>query len=200
MGDIVYEFQTAVRGYHYRKYWNPICNRLLYCSHEVGNHFDPFAIKVCKDDGEIVGDLPMEISRSTTFLIDRGFTATISLSSTHYRRSPLVQGGLGIPCKMVITMDIRTKRQQEVLDRYKELVNNFYFEPPDGEDIVGSFVVKEQEVLPSQCVAKKRKSDGAGNRNSKVESGANDDIRHFFTSRRKITSSKRSDVNVIELD
>ena len=53
-----------------------------------------------------------------------------------------MQGGLEIPCKMVITMDIRTKRQQEVLDRYKELVNNFYFEPPDGEDIVGSFVVR----------------------------------------------------------
>ena len=97
-------------------------------------------------------------------------------------------------------MDIRTKRQEEVLDRYKELVNNFYCEQPDGGDIVGSFVVKEQEVLPSQCVAKKRKSDGAGNRNSKDESGAKD-IRHCFTSRRKITSSeRRSDVNVMEID
>ena len=90
-------------------------------------------------------------------------------------------------------------RQQEVLDRYKELVNNFYFEPPDGEDIVGSFVFKEQQVLPSQCVAKKRKSDGAGNRNSRRKWGKG--YKTFFTSRRKITSTERkSDANVIELD
>ena len=54
---------TAVKGYHDCKtYWNPACNQTLYCSHEVGNPFDPFAIKVCKADGEIVGHFPMEIS------------------------------------------------------------------------------------------------------------------------------------------
>ena len=50
---------------------------IIYCSHEVGNPFDPFAIKVCKDDGEIVGHLHMEISRVTKFLLDRGFTSTV---------------------------------------------------------------------------------------------------------------------------
>ena len=73
MANEVYEFMTAVRAYH----WNPICNQTVYCLHEVGNPFDPFAIKVCKDDGEIVGHLHMEISRITKFLLDRGFTSTV---------------------------------------------------------------------------------------------------------------------------
>ena len=69
-----------------------------------------------------------------------------------------MQGGLEIPCKMAIAMDIRTKRQHEVLDLYKELVYSFYFEPPDGEDIVGSFQKKDQDALPAQVVSRKRKS------------------------------------------
>ena len=79
--NTVYEFKSAVRGYHfYRKDWKPVCNQLLFCSYEVGNPFDPFAIKV------IVGHLPMEISRITKFLLDRGFAASLTLTSMHYRQ------------------------------------------------------------------------------------------------------------------
>ena len=45
-----------------------------------------------------VGHLSMEISRTTKFLIDRGATVTAELTSDHYRRSPLIQGGIEIPC------------------------------------------------------------------------------------------------------
>ena len=201
--NTVYEFKSAVRGYHfYRKDWKPVCNQLLFCSYEVGNLFDPFAIKVCKSDGEIVGHLPMEISRITKFLLDRGFAASLTLTSMHYRRSPLVQGGLEIPCKVRIAMDIRTKRQQDVLDRYKELVREFYYEPSDGEEVVGSFVdYTEYEALPMQLPPKKQKlTDKTEHARSKDKSGATD-IRNFFTSTRKKTNSvQRNDVNVIELD
>ena len=47
-----------------------------------------------------VGHLPMEISRVTKFFIDRGATVTAELTREYYRRSPLIQGGLEIPCKM----------------------------------------------------------------------------------------------------
>ena len=57
-----------------------------------------------------------------------------------------MQGGLEIPSKMAVAMDIRTKWQQEVLDRYKELVYGLYFEPTDGEDVVGSFQKKDQDA------------------------------------------------------
>ena len=184
MANEVYEFMTAVRGYHYYKtYWNLVCNQTLYCSHEVGNPFDPFAIKVCKDDGEIVGYLPMETSRITKFLLDRGCTSTEHLAPEYYRRSSLMQGGLEIPCKMAVTMDIWTKWQHEVLDRYKELVYSLYFEPPDGEDIVGSFQKKDHDALLAQLVPRKRKSEPE-NRSTNDESGLKD-IRFFTCTTRK---------------
>ena len=60
-----------------------------------------------------------------------------------------MQGGLEIPCRMAIAMNIQTKQQQEVLDFYKELVYNLYFEPTYGEDIISSFQEKDQDALPA---------------------------------------------------
>ena len=66
---------------------------------------DWFASKVCKFGKEIpVGHLPKEISRVTKYLLDRGATATATLTREHYRRSPLMQGGLEYPCKVSVTM------------------------------------------------------------------------------------------------
>ena len=97
------EFSAAVRGYHYyRSVWLPQESEVLECHHDFGNVFDMFAIKTCKSSGEIVGHLPREISRVTKFLLDRGAIVQAILTSTDYRRSPLVQGGLEISCRMVV--------------------------------------------------------------------------------------------------
>ena len=42
-----------------------------------------FAIKVC-DGVKIVGYLPMEISRPTEYLLERGAVFTVELTSTNY--------------------------------------------------------------------------------------------------------------------
>ena len=66
------------------------------------NDYDLFTTKITRDaelHPQIVGHLPLEISRFTNFLLDHGATITTTLSSTHHRRLPLVQGGLEIPCK-----------------------------------------------------------------------------------------------------
>ena len=77
----------------------------LNCLHEEENTFDRFAIKFCgKDKNEIVGHLPMKISRVTKFLVDRGANVSTKLTSTHYRRSPLVQGVIEIPCIVTVSM------------------------------------------------------------------------------------------------
>ena len=44
-----------------------------------------------------IGHLPRKISRVTKFFIDRGLTITLTLISEHYRKSPLVQGGMEMP-------------------------------------------------------------------------------------------------------
>ena len=98
------QFSAAVRGFrYYRKSWLPEPEQILNCFHEEGNTFDRFVIKLCeKDKNEIVGHLPMEISRVTKFSLDRGANVSAKLMSTHYKRSPLVQGGIEIPC--VVTL------------------------------------------------------------------------------------------------
>ena len=76
----------------------------MYLSHEKNNHFDSFAIKMFNTRGNIVGHLPMEISLITKFLLDRDARIKATLRSTHYRRSPLVLGGLEIPWTVKVSM------------------------------------------------------------------------------------------------
>ena len=53
---------------------------------------------------------------------------TAILTSVNYRRSPLVQGGLEIPCRVKITM-ANTKKCDQILDRYLDLISTLYTEP-----------------------------------------------------------------------
>ena len=100
------EFTAAVRGYHYyRRYWAPQPSQKLNCFYEPDNPFDQFAIKVCEVGHENpVGHLPREISRATKFFLDRGAHITVTLASEHYRRSPIVQGGMEIACKVTASI------------------------------------------------------------------------------------------------
>ena len=54
------------------------------CTHEEHNPYDIFSMKVCKPDSdEIVGDLPMGISRITKFIVDRGAKCTLKIRGMH---------------------------------------------------------------------------------------------------------------------
>ena len=70
--------------------------------------------------------------------MDRGAKVFAELISSDYRRSPLVQGGLEIQCKVIIEMP-GTIRNQLLMGRYSEIVNKLYVEPKD-EVILGSFL------------------------------------------------------------
>ena len=52
----------------------------------------------------MVGHLPMEISRITKFILQRDARAQATVTGKHYRRSPLIQGGLEVPCLVTVTM------------------------------------------------------------------------------------------------
>ena len=87
-----------------------------------------------------MGHLPLEISRFTKFLLDRGATINATLSSTHYRRSPQVGVGLEIPC-VVNAKLIGTKKYKLILAKYLEMVQTHYTEPSSDEDVImGSFL------------------------------------------------------------
>lgn len=51
-----------------------------------------------KNLGRTEGHLPMENSRTTKFLLDHEARINAKLTSYMYCVSPLVQGGLEIPC------------------------------------------------------------------------------------------------------
>ena len=69
-----------------------------------------------------------ELQKKTAVLLDRGTRMTAILTSVNYRRSPFVQGGLEIPCRVKITM-ANTKKCNLILDRYLDLISTLYTEP-----------------------------------------------------------------------
>lgn len=173
-----FQFSAAVRGYHYyKRFWIPEPEQVLKCSHKVDNAFDLFAIKVCKTPhNETVGDLTMEISRVTKFLKDRGAEVTAKLTSTHYRRSPLVQGGLEISCLVTVTMP-GTVLNQLLIERFQQLVAEKYVEPKN-EEIIGCVLNVEaiDEALNFEPKKKKKKKPA-----NKPTNTQHQDIRNFFT-------------------
>ena len=173
-----FQFSAAVRGFHYyRKSWLPEPEQTLSCFHEEGNTFDRFAINVCeKDKNEIAGHLPMEISRVTKFLLDKGANVSAKLTSTHDRRSPLVQGGIEISCVVTVSMP-GTVINQLLMERYKQFVETLYTEPNE-EKILGTFLqlenTGEQDLAPVAPKQKKKpKCPPKSDKNQK-------DIRSYF--------------------
>ena len=198
-----FQFSAAVRGFHYyRKSWLPEPEQTLNCFHEEGNTFDRFAIKVCeKDKNEIVGHLPMEISRVTKFLLDKGANVSAKLTSTHYRRSPLVQGGIEIPCLVTVSMP-GTVINQLLMERQKQLVETLYTETKE-EEILETFLQLEntgkQDLVPVATQQKKKPK-------CPPESGKNQkDIRSYFAATprqatKKPETKKPKSPNVIAID
>ena len=138
-------FNSAIREFHYfKRYWSSEKAKKLICIYEENNAFDVLAIKTCKEDGKIVSHLPRELSRTIKLILERGARILAVLESTHYRKSPLIQRGVEIPCQL--TMEISpTFKDGQLLDRLIQLVEIVYCElmPPI---ILGSFLADEIEV------------------------------------------------------
>ena len=152
--------------------------------------------------GVIRGHLPREISRVTKFLLDRGAEMTTVLTSEHYRRSPLVQGGLEIPCRVKIIM-VNTKKCSQVLDRYLDLIDTLYTEP-NPPVILGS-ILSDNLIMESETKEKRKcpKSVTATNKMKKMEPKSMDIRKMFLDQGCKTPSQKKKkqeENNVIILD
>ena len=76
----------------------------------------------------------MEISRISKFLMGKGAIFQGRLTSSHYRRSLLVRGGLEIPSEITIRMPTNSCTK-ELLEKYDTLLNDLYV-----EEILGCFL------------------------------------------------------------
>ena len=134
-------FNAAERGFHvYKTNWKPKDGQLSEFTHEENNPYDIFSMKVWKPDSdEIAGQLPMEISRITKFIVNRGAKCTQKIRGMHWKRSPLAQGGLEVPCEVTITM-IGSVVNHLLLTRCESLLKELYIEPKDKE-IVDTFIL-----------------------------------------------------------
>ena len=119
---------------------------MLAFSHKENNPHDLFGIKTCQlDSGKIIGCLPMELSRISKFILDKGAKIEVKLHKTRYRRSPVIQGGLEIPCDLVIRIP-KTMESGELLKKYLKLFKNCYEEQQEIV-ILGTFFSKSVENI-----------------------------------------------------
>ena len=187
-------FSAAVRGFHvYRDVWKPLENEELECLFERHNLFDMFAINTCRlEGGQIVGHLPREISRPTKFLLDRGAKVTAQLTGTHYRRSPLFQGGLEIPCLVTVTIPQSIKGHM-LIQRYQQMVEELYCAPKE-ELIMGNFL---EQIVPTEDEPRlKKKKTTSTNKKTEKPKGCKD-IRNFFQNAGRPRSNKDSTRTIV---
>ena len=70
--------------------------------------------------------------------MDRGVIVSTQLTSEHYRRPPIVHGGMEITCQVTVKIP-GTCVNILLMEKYKQLVQQLYIEPKN-EEIVGSFL------------------------------------------------------------
>ena len=69
---------------------------------------------------------------SLSMYIKYSFLQTSKRKDAHFRRSPLIQGGLEIPVEATVRMEASTKNV-EAIKRFKQLVEQHYKEPVNGQ-------------------------------------------------------------------
>ena len=85
----------------------------------------------------IVRDILREISRPTKYLLDRGVIVKATITSEHYRKSPIFQGGLEVRCVIAVTM-IATVRGHLLVQRYEQFVKTLLLD-----------VILQKQIFPS---------------------------------------------------
>ena len=95
----------------------------------------------------------MELSRISKFILDRGAKIEVKLRETHYRRSPLVEGGLEIPCDLVIRMP-NTMKSAELLKKFENC-----YEELQQIVILGTFGSKSVENRGNEKIYLRRRKE-----------------------------------------
>ena len=151
------------------------------------------SIKVCESNNvqSVVSHLPMEISRITKFILQRGARVQPTVTGKHYWRSCLIQGGLEVPCLVTITMP-GSIMNHLLIAWYEKLLGELYLELKDKE-IMWTFlsVIHENDFVgTNQCTPCEALSSAKNKK--KVEFWSRD-IRDMFRKKSKRCDSVRTD-------
>ena len=118
----VFEFSAEVRGYHYYRFWIPQKIKSLNAFLKLITHLIALQSKYAKLEMKML--LPIFLEKYHAL---RNFS-WIFLTSKHCRRSPLVQGGMEITCKVIVKIP-GTCVNILLMKKYKQLVQQLYIEP-----------------------------------------------------------------------
>ena len=99
------------------------------------------------------------------------------LPSRHYRRLPLVQGGMEIPRTVFFSMPSTLKNAQ-LAERYLQLVKQRYSEPAT-EKLLGSFTAEVLSEPPTSHIQEQPKECNGAKKKQK-DSQPNQDTRQMF--------------------
>ena len=193
-----FEYSSAVRGYHYRKYWQHQAIQKLECVHEKDNPYNFFAINsVDTTSGIAVAHLSMENSRVTKFLLDLEARVFAILTSPNYCISPLVQGGLEIPCRFEIHM-APIVRNKELIRIYESCIYALHYER-EGANIIGSFESEEVSDRVQSESRKRKKNKNEARKNEKQQGTKH--IRSFLVKvgTTKSCSNKRGQIDTTDV-
>ena len=150
-------------------------------------------------------------------MIDRGALVFVEVSSNHYCCSPLVQGGLEIPCRLSVKLAVATIKNTMLVDRYKQILEGLYEEPSE-EIIMGSILLDDFEEVndiedetnvgeTAMPQNRKRKPDKVNGKTSKTSnkepdqpsSSRRNDIRTFFKALKRNRLRKRKNLLMLLL-
>ena len=125
-------------------------------------------------------------------MLDRGAVFTVELTSTDYRWSPLIQGGLEIPANVTITMP-GTVKNHLLMEKCKEIVNERYAEPKD-EGVLGYFLALPPVGQVCKRDTRSEKNTKRGRKTKENHHGQGQDIRQLF---RKIAEKNEDEIDMI---
>ena len=139
--------------------------------------------------------MPQEISRVTKFIIKRGATVDIKLTSDHYRSS-LVEGGLEIKCKDTVKVPNATPRQ--VTECYCALFEELYVEPKGEEILSLSILVNDSENMDEDFSIHQRSTRPRKQPSKKNETTPKSkDITAFFNKERNVVACACTEKKII---
>ena len=113
-----YEIACCVHGYYvYREIWEAAVGETLICEREPQNGKDRYAVAVKKNE-TIVGHLPRKISKLCSLFLRRGASITCIVTGRRRYSVDLPQGGLEIPCRLIL------KANSREIDKLKRLIHH----------------------------------------------------------------------------
>jgi len=110
---------SCVCGFYvYYDRWTPALGEVLMCKVEDGNTSDTYTVTI-KKGIEIIGNVTKKISAPYNLFLELGGSLSCIITNTHHRYSAyLPQGGLEIPCKLVL----ESTKKSSLVSKVRRLV------------------------------------------------------------------------------